>query len=31
MMTLVYFDEAMKHLMQFSYVISRSSITFSVF
>jgi len=31
MMTLVHFDEAMIHLMQFSSVISRCNITFSVF
>jgi len=31
MMTLVHFDEAMIHLMQFSLVISRCNITFSVF
>jgi len=31
MMTQVYFDEAMKHLMQFSLVLSRCNITFSVF
>jgi len=30
-MTLVHFDEAMIHLMQFSLVISRCNITFSVF
>jgi len=31
MMTLVHFDEAMTHLMQFSLVISCCNITFSVF
>jgi len=31
MMTLVHFDEAMVHLIQFSLVISRCNITFSVF
>jgi len=31
MMTLVNFDEAMIHLMQFSLVISHCNITFSVF
>jgi len=31
MMTLVHFDEAVIHLMQFSLVIARCSITFSVF
>jgi len=30
-MTLVHFDEAMIHLMQFSLVTSRYNITFSVF
>jgi len=30
-MTLIHFDEAMIHLMQFSSVISRCNITFSVF
>jgi len=31
MMTLVHFDEATIHLMQFSLVIFRCNITFSVF
>jgi len=31
MMTLVHFDEAMIHLMQFSLVIYHCNITFSVF
>jgi len=31
MMTEVHFDEAMIHLMEFSLVISRCNITFSVF
>jgi len=31
MMTLVNFDEAMIHMMQFSLVISRCNITFLVF
>ena len=31
MMTLVHFDEAMVHLMQFSLVISHCNITFLVF
>jgi len=30
-MTLVHFDEAMTHLMQFALVISRTNMTFSVF
>jgi len=31
MMTKVHFDEAMIHLMEFSLVLSRCNITFSVF
>jgi len=31
MITLVHFDATMTHLMQFSLVISRCTITFSVF
>ena len=31
MMSLVHFDEAMIHLMQFSLVITRCNVTFSVF
>jgi len=31
MMTLVHFDEVMIHLMQYSLIISRCNITFSVF
>jgi len=31
MMTLVYFDKAMIHMMQFSLLISRCNITFLVF